>query len=327
MKRMIDTGTWDDPWFADLEPDTKLVFLYLLTNRRSTAAGAFEITVRAMAFETGLDQARIEAALHTLESRVQWWPEHRIIWVRNFLKHQAANENFWKSAKASVAEFPADVQVAIGSVYPSLFDDRIPLPMPTGTDTPPDGYPTGTDTHSLVIDIEKGSSSSSEGKGSGVGAANAAAPKPAPKRATQVPDDFAVTERLEQWGAAQEPPFAVSAMRVEVPQFVDYYQAKGETRKDWDASFRTWMRNSRKWQRDKPAPSGGKSGSGMSITDLLASIDEDEHGQQTTRNRDKESVSDSASGVAKSGTRPDDNFIVFEGVQEHGLRVIARSRS
>ena len=48
MKRMIDTGTWDDPWFAELDPDAKLLFLYLLTNRRSTAAGVFEITARAM---------------------------------------------------------------------------------------------------------------------------------------------------------------------------------------------------------------------------------------------------------------------------------------
>jgi hypothetical protein len=30
MYRAIDTEVWDDTWFADLEPDGKLLFLYLL---------------------------------------------------------------------------------------------------------------------------------------------------------------------------------------------------------------------------------------------------------------------------------------------------------
>lgn len=68
MYRQVDCGTWDDPWFADLHADAKLLFLYLLTNRRSTAAGAFEITTRQMAFETGLEQDRITELMPILSS-------------------------------------------------------------------------------------------------------------------------------------------------------------------------------------------------------------------------------------------------------------------
>lgn len=59
VHRSIDCSTWDDPWFADLPPKQKLLFLFLITNRRLTQCGAMEITVRQMSFETGLDVAEI----------------------------------------------------------------------------------------------------------------------------------------------------------------------------------------------------------------------------------------------------------------------------
>lgn len=160
MHRMIDTATWDDPWFAELEPDAKLVFLYLLTNRRSTAAGAFEITPRQMSFETGLDQPRIAAILEALHPRVQWWPAHQVVWIRNFFKHQAANDKFTISAQRHVADLPLEIQQTIATVYPSLVPDGTEPAQDTDSDAnDTHGIPTGEgmDTHTLV----KGSSRSS----------------------------------------------------------------------------------------------------------------------------------------------------------------------
>ncbi len=65
MYRMVDTGTWDDPWFADLEPDAKLLFLYLLTNYRSRPTH-FTLMLRRMAFDTGLSRERVEQCLDAL---------------------------------------------------------------------------------------------------------------------------------------------------------------------------------------------------------------------------------------------------------------------
>jgi hypothetical protein len=230
---MIDTGTWDDPWFADLEPDAKLLFLYLLTNRRSTAAGAFEITVRAMAFETGLAGKRIEALLPTFGDRVQWWSQHQVIWVRNFFKRQAANEKFTISAQRVVADLPVDVQCVVATAYPNLVSEGISAQC----DTHGNGYATGMDTPSAVIGIDKGSS-----RDSGVADANAPDnPTGKSKRATQVPDDFTVTDALKAWGA--ENGYTEAQMLGQVPQFIDHYRGKGEARKDWNRSFHNWMRN------------------------------------------------------------------------------------
>ena len=70
-------------------------------------------------------------------------------------------------------------------------------------------------------------------------------PSPKPKRATQVPDEFPIDDRWIAWGS--ENGFTVDDMRSQVPQFQDHYRSKGEPRKDWDATFRTWMRNAKRW--------------------------------------------------------------------------------
>ncbi len=139
MYRMVDTGTWDDPWFAELEPDAKLLFLYLLTNLRSTPAGAFEITLRAMAFETGLGGERIQALLSTFGDRVVWWSELQIVWLRNFYRRQNPNEKFTISARRVLASMPAEVRERVCDVYPELDQpsDTRPIPVPTGIDTHP----------------------------------------------------------------------------------------------------------------------------------------------------------------------------------------------
>lgn len=40
----------------------------------------------------------------------------------------------------------------------------------------------------------------------------------------------------------------------EVEAFLDYHRAKGSVMKDWDAAFRTWIRNSTKFGRGAPGP-------------------------------------------------------------------------
>jgi hypothetical protein len=262
---MIATATWDDPWFSDLEPDAKLLFLYLLTNRRTTAAGAFEITLRAIEFETGLKRVRVAAILDEFGDRVRWWPAHQIVWVRNFFRHQAANDNFTKSAQKVVINLPADVQAVIGLAYPILFPDGPPNPptnvtepLARGSDTPtePLAYPSASNSSS-----NRESKSTEEGEGGN--GADAPPPPPAddppeepkPKRATRIPDDFAITDEMRRWAIEQ----GSSAIQVEreTEKFMDYWRAvagsKG-VKLDWPATWRNWIRRG---IEDGPRGNGG----------------------------------------------------------------------
>lgn len=137
MYRTVDSNIWDDTWFTDLTPDAKLLFLYLFTNRRTTPCGVFEITIRAMSFETGLSTEQIQTALNLLAPKVIWYAETQVIWVRNFYKRQRANSNerFASAARKALDAFPMAIQSDVVAYYPELIpplSHPYPIAMPGG---------------------------------------------------------------------------------------------------------------------------------------------------------------------------------------------------
>lgn len=131
MYRSIDADTWSDPWFSELPPPAKLVFLYLITNHHVNAAGLCEVTMRVMSFETGLERDQIERLLPKLAPRVMWWPDHNLLWVRNFYKRQRANTNsvnFRTAAARITQDAPPEVQATIIAQYPDLGEPAPPPP-------------------------------------------------------------------------------------------------------------------------------------------------------------------------------------------------------
>lgn len=280
MNRQVDTGTWDDPWFADLDPDAKLLFLYMLTNRRSTASGVYEITRRAMAFETGLDLKRIDAALESISSRVQWWPELQLVWVRNFLRHQAVSPNLYKSAWSDMLEMPDEIREIVGSVYPILTREEPPpgskeeletllKPFPKGSQRVPEpSRKTSLDQTSLVktSSLESG--------------ADAPTPpqKPNPK-GTRLPADFTVTDEMREWAKSEGA--SDRLITFETDKFLDYWPAvpgqKG-VKLDWERTWKNWMR---KAIQDAPAGTlrvvNGASPFAGAGFDPLRSMPKDEH--------------------------------------------------
>lgn len=154
MYRSVDTEIWDDPWFSELSPTDKLVFLYFLTNRRSTPCGVFEITLRAVAFETGLGLADIHQALEHLHPKVCWFEAEQTIWVRNFFRRQNknANEKMITGARNALANYPPRVRSEVLREYPELAIPDDPDIAPSIEGTIPPAYPIHTP--SIPVDIE-----------------------------------------------------------------------------------------------------------------------------------------------------------------------------
>lgn len=151
MYRTIECHTWDDEWFQELEPAGKLVFLYLLTNIRQTACGAFHVTLRTMAVDTGLSKDDVKDALDALQEvgKVAWWPGDSVVWVKNFYRYQRANssDKFRQSAAKVLRDFPQAVQDTVVIAYPELAstetpsnkEDTLPIPYEYPTDREPIG--------------------------------------------------------------------------------------------------------------------------------------------------------------------------------------------
>jgi len=97
--RKFDTGTWQDPWFESLDANTKLAFIYFWTNEICNPAGLYEISEKRILFELGY---HIDTISIPLKHKIVWYPEQKVIWVKNFFKRQCQNAKFAVAALNSL---------------------------------------------------------------------------------------------------------------------------------------------------------------------------------------------------------------------------------
>lgn len=92
--RQLHSRMWSsDTWFSSLKPDMKLLFIYLFSNERASVCGLYEIPIRIMSFETGLDRSQVESALGVFSKadKVKYDFETGVVWIRNMLKYQSSS--------------------------------------------------------------------------------------------------------------------------------------------------------------------------------------------------------------------------------------------
>jgi hypothetical protein len=88
--RSVRVAKWGDPDFKRLSPDARLLLLALITGSSSSLAGIGHAYTEALADETGLSSAQIEAAYGELEkkptpARSFVVREGSVVWVRDAL--------------------------------------------------------------------------------------------------------------------------------------------------------------------------------------------------------------------------------------------------
>lgn len=96
--RNIFTRIWNDKWFSKLQPDEKLLFIYLFSNERSSVCGMYELPFRTIVFETGINNDRVIEILSRFEKDKKVYYSDEIIWVVNFKKYN----NSGNSAKVKI---------------------------------------------------------------------------------------------------------------------------------------------------------------------------------------------------------------------------------
>ena len=67
------------------------------------------------------------------------------------------------------------------------------------------------------------------------------------RRAVSYPEDFGVSEQVRKWAETED----LSDPLTLLPAFKDYHVAKGSRFIDWDAALRTWVRNDRRFNRNR----------------------------------------------------------------------------
>lgn len=131
LYRTIKTDTWRDPWFHSLAPHSKCLFLYLFTNPVMSACGSMEISLDQIAFDVGLSKNKISSELSAFGDKVLWIPEHNLLLVRNFYRHQRGQSsgNFTIAAIKAMGSLPDEARVWLASAHDDL-KEGLPIPSP-----------------------------------------------------------------------------------------------------------------------------------------------------------------------------------------------------
>ncbi len=89
----------------------------------------------------------------------------------------------------------------------------------------------------------------------------------AKKRASKIPDDFMPDASCVR--VAQEEGFTNETFNRELASFIDYWKGCGKLKPDWQATFRNWLRNGKKFNRQAP---GGKRQEPKSDVEIAANV-------------------------------------------------------
>lgn len=107
--RVVNTRFWNDSWVVDqLNPLDRYILLYLYTNDKTNISGIFELPMRIMSNETGLEPEELKRMLKRLEPKVYY----RDGWVviTKMIKHQSyTNKKIFIGIHAELKKAPTEL--------------------------------------------------------------------------------------------------------------------------------------------------------------------------------------------------------------------------
>ena len=86
--RMVNTEFWNDNYTSNLSPTEKLLFLYFLTNTHTTLCGVYQIPLKTIINDTGIDKDNVLVILERFEIDKKMVYREGWIAIKNFIKNQ-----------------------------------------------------------------------------------------------------------------------------------------------------------------------------------------------------------------------------------------------
>lgn len=266
-RAMVLTTIWIDRDFVRLCPQSKLVYLMLLSQPDLSHLGVLPLVPRRFARAVGVTVEAITESLTDLDQArfIVVDPEAEQVLIRTLLRNDVA-----KQPQVLRAAFTAVKGLASRRIATVLIDEVAWLLAHDVTEkTAPTleamktllgslGEPFPEPSPSLPVSPTEGSAGASGkplGLGIGIGVGvEVAVPARTRARGSRVPDPFPVTAEMVEWARAQCP--RVDGKR-ETEKFVDYWRAKTgaqATKLDWEATWRNWMRSAAERLPDRASP-------------------------------------------------------------------------
>lgn len=125
-QRYINTKFWSDTWISNLDPVEKLLYLYLITNEKTSICGIYELPLKIMAVETGIEKEMIDKILRRFEKDKKVIYKKGWINLTNFIKHQqTSSEKIKTGIEICLNQVPKDIldTLSIPYTYPSNYSN------------------------------------------------------------------------------------------------------------------------------------------------------------------------------------------------------------
>ena len=255
--RNIKPSFFRNPELVDINPLGRLLFIGLWT--MADREGRLEDRPRYIKFELlPADSFDVDEALNALQERgfiLRYQHDTgRFIQIINFVKHQNPHVKEAPSTIPAPGEHHAStVQTETGQVQAGLNPESPLLNEESGLplmDNPHAGDEPQADTEPADDDDLKAQTEQGE---------------PKPKRKSQIPDSFPVTEDMYAYGAkaSSMDPDEVDA---ETEKFCLHHRAKGTLHLDWYAAWQYWIRCAPQFKRQLTPISGKFKGRDIGLT-------------------------------------------------------------
>ena len=120
--RIIWTKIWDDEWFDSLSNNSRILFIYLLTNQDINLCGCYYITDKKMMYHTHLNKVELKEAKGLLDPKVKFMEN----WV--YIPNSQGYNHF--VGKSNEIAIKRELSQIPNNVKSTLFKDK-PYTPPT----------------------------------------------------------------------------------------------------------------------------------------------------------------------------------------------------
>ncbi|MFA6314948.1 MAG: hypothetical protein WC648_01080 [Candidatus Paceibacterota bacterium] len=120
--RVINTRFWNDDYIARLDPLERYLFLYFLTNPATDISGIYELPLRTVAAETGIEADMLKMMMDRFATDSKIYYFNGWVFVKNFSKHQTMNPKIKTGIELSLKRVPTEVLSHFGIEQPYSID-------------------------------------------------------------------------------------------------------------------------------------------------------------------------------------------------------------
>lgn len=112
-KRYINTRFWEDVYISNLDPIEKLLFLYFITNPHTNIGGIYEIPLKTIAVDTGIDKEMVEKVIRRFSADNKVFYIKGWVCVVNFSKHQGDSPSIKQGIEKAFKDAPPEIMLIL----------------------------------------------------------------------------------------------------------------------------------------------------------------------------------------------------------------------